>query len=199
MLNLSQSRLYCTRWNGLEKNDAVNDAEFKGNVLMLLREAMNFVKANTRKGWEKLADGRKNKPEYAERAVLEALVNHFIHRDYTVMGGEVHLDIYDDRIAVTSPGGMYSGQNVQDFAIEEISSVRRNPVLADVMAQMDYMEKRGSGLKKICNATMELESYKEERRPVFKSSPSQLSDARPRTRLGHLSASTHGSRCSLGL
>lgn len=47
------------------------------------------------------------------------------------MGGEVHLDIYDDRIAVTSPGGMYSGQNVQDFAIEEISSVRRNPVLAD--------------------------------------------------------------------
>ena len=165
--NLSQSRLYCTRWNGLEKDDAVNDAEFKGNVLMLLREAMNFVKANTRKGWEKLPDGRKNKPEYAERAVLEALVNHFIHRDYTVMGGEVHLDIYDDRIAVTSPGGMYSGQNVQDFAIEEISSVRRNPVLADVMAQLDYMEKRGSGLKKICNATRELESYKEERRPVL--------------------------------
>jgi len=98
---LSQSRLYCTRWDGLEKTDAINDAEFKGNILLLLREAMNFVKSNTRKGWEKLPDGRKNKPEYAERAVLEAMVNHFIHRDYTVMGGEVHLDIYDDRIAVT--------------------------------------------------------------------------------------------------
>ena len=47
------------------------------------------------------------KPEYAERAVLEAMVNHFIHRDYTVMGSEVHLDIYDDRLTVTSPGGMY--------------------------------------------------------------------------------------------
>ena len=35
------------------------------------------------------------------------MVNHFIHRDYTVMGGEVHLDIYDDRLTVTSPGGMY--------------------------------------------------------------------------------------------
>ena len=66
---------------------------------------MNFVKSNTRKGWEKLPNGRKNKPEYAERAVLEAMVNHFIHRDYTVMGGEVHLDIYDDRLTVTSPGG----------------------------------------------------------------------------------------------
>lgn len=167
---LSQSRLYCTRWDGLEKDDAINDAEFKGNILLLLREAMAFVKANTRKGWEKLPDGRKNKPEYAERAVLEACVNHLIHRDYTVMGGEVHLDIYDDRLVLTSPGGMYSGQLVQELSVEDVSSMRRNPVLADVMAQLDYMEKRGSGLKKICNATKELESYKEERRPVFKSS-----------------------------
>ena len=75
---------------------------------MLLREAMNFVKSNTKRGWEKLPGGRKNKPEYAERAVLEAMVNHFIHRDYTVMGSEVHLDIYDDRLTVTSPGGMYN-------------------------------------------------------------------------------------------
>ena len=172
--SMSQSRLYCTRWDGLEKGDAVNDAEFKGNILLLLREAMNFAKANTRYGWEKLPDGRKNKPEYAERAVLEACVNHFIHRDYTVMGGEVHLDIYDDRIALTSPGGMYSGQNVQDFAIEEISSVRRNPVLADVMAQLDLMEKRGSGLKKIFNATKAMKNYKEGRDPVFKSSVSQF-------------------------
>ena len=72
--HLIQSRLYCTRWDGLEKDDAINDAEFKGNILLLLREAMNFVKSNTKKGWEKLPDGRKNKPEYAERAVLEALV-----------------------------------------------------------------------------------------------------------------------------
>ena len=47
-----------------------------------------------------------------------------IHRDYTVMGSEVHLDIYDDRLAITSPGGMYSGQTVQDLPIEEISSDR---------------------------------------------------------------------------
>ena len=171
---LSQSRLYCTRWYGLEKSDAINDAEYKGNILLLLREAMNFVKSNTKKGWEKLPDGRKNKPEYAERAVLEAMVNHFIHRDYTVMGGEVHLDIYDDRIAVTSPGGMYSGQQVQDVPLEDISSLRRNPVLADVMAQLDYMEKRGSGLKRICNETKALEAYKDDRRPVFKSSSSQF-------------------------
>ena len=171
---LWQSRLYCTRWDGKTKSDAINDAEFTGNVLMLLREAMNFVKSNTKKGWEKLPNGRKNKPEYAERAVLEAMVNHFIHRDYTVMGGEVHLDIYDDRLAVTSPGGMYNGMLVQDLDIADVSSERRNPILANVMAQLDYMEKRGSGLTRICNETQALDGYKDELKPVFKSTPAQF-------------------------
>ena len=171
---LWQSRLYCTRWDGKEKGDAINDAEFTGNVLMLLREAMNFVKSNTKRGWEKLPDGRKNKPEYAERAVLEAMVNHFIHRDYTVMGGEVHLDIYDDRLTVTSPGGMYNGMLIQDLDIADVSSERRNPILANVMAQLDYMEKRGSGLTRICNETKALEGYKDELKPLFKSTPTQF-------------------------
>ena len=171
---LWQSRLYCTRWNGKEKGDAINDAEFTGNVLMLLREAMNFVKSNTKKGWEKLPNGRKNKPEYAERAILEAMVNHFIHRDYTVIGGEVHLDIYDDRLIVTSPGGMYNGMLIQDLDIADVSSERRNPILANVMAQLDYMEKRGSGLTRICNETKALEGYRDELKPVFKSTPAQF-------------------------
>ena len=171
---LWQSRLYCTRWDGKAKGDAINDAEFTGNVLMLLREAMNFVKSNTKKGWEKLPNGRKNKPEYAERAVLEAMVNHFIHRDYTVMGGEVHLDIYEDRLTITSPGGMYNGMLIQDLDIADVSSERRNPILANVMAQLDYMEKRGSGLTRICNETQALDGYKDELKPVFKSTPTQF-------------------------
>ncbi len=171
---LWQSRLYCTRWDGNAKYDAINDVEFTGNILMLLREAMNFVKSNTKKGWEKLPDGRKNKPEYAERAVLETMVNHFIHRDYTVMGSEVHLDIYDDRLTVTSPGGMYNGMLIQDLNIADVSSERRNPILANVMAQLDYMEKRGSGLTRICNETKALDGYREELKPVFKSTPTQF-------------------------
>lgn len=171
---LNQSRLYCTRWEGKVKGDAINDTEFTGNVLMLLREAINFVKSNTKKGWEKLPNGRKNKPEYAERAILETMVNHFIHRDYTVMGGEVHLDIYDDRIAVTSPGGMYNGMLIQNLDIADVSSERRNPVLANVMAQLNYMEKRGSGLTRICNETKALDGYTEELKPLFRSTPTQF-------------------------
>mgnify|MGYP000853541850 FL=1 len=171
---LTQSRLYCTRWEGVEKNDAINAAEFTGNVLILLREALNFVKSNTKSGWKKLPEGRKNAPEYAERAVLETLVNHFIHRDYTVIGSEVHLDIYDNRLIVTSPGGMYNGLLIQDLDIFDVSSERRNPILANVMAQLDYMEKRGSGLTRICNETKALNGYKEELKPIFKSTLTQF-------------------------
>lgn len=171
---LWQSRLYCTRWDGKDKSDAINDAEFTGNIIMLLRESMNFVKSNTRRGWEKLPTGRKNKPEYAERAVLEAMVNHFIHRDYTVMGGEVHLDIYDDRLTVTSPGGMCNGTLIQNLDIANVSSERRNPILANVMAQLDYMEKRGSGLTRICNETKALDGYQEALSPKFNSTPAQF-------------------------
>ena len=88
--------------------------------------------------------------------------------------GRVHLDIYDDRLTVTSPEGMYNGLLIQDLDIKDVSSERRNPILANVMAQLDYMEKRGSGLTRICNETKALEGYKDELKPMFKSTPTQF-------------------------
>lgn len=90
------------------------------------------------------------------------------------MGSEVHLDIYDDRLTVTSPGGMYNGMLIQNLDIADVSSERRNPILANVMAQLDYMEKRGSGLTRICNETKALDGYRDELKPVFKSTPAQF-------------------------
>ena len=63
---------------------------------------------------------------------------------------------------------------IQDLDIADVSSERRNPILANVMAQLDYMEKRGSGLPRICNETKALDGYKEELKPVFKSTPTQF-------------------------
>ena len=90
------------------------------------------------------------------------------------MGSEVHLDIYDDRLAITSPGGMYNGMLIQYLDIADVSFERRNPILANVMAQLDYMEKRGSGLTRICNETKALDGYRDELKPVFKSTPTQF-------------------------
>ncbi len=167
--NVYNSKLVCTRWVGLYKTDAINDHEYQGNLLLLLRAGVDFVNANTNNGWIKLPDRKKNFPDYAGRAVLEAIVNHLIHRDYTIVGGEVHIDIFDDRIEFNSPGGMFDGSFIQNRDITKIPSIRRNPILADVFTHLDYMEKRGSGLNKICLLTSQLDGYAEDRHPQFHS------------------------------
>ena len=65
------------------------------------------------------------------------------------MGSEVHIDIYDDRLEIYSPGGMPDGSVVQELDIDNVPSRRRNPVIADIFNRMNYMERRGSGFKKI--------------------------------------------------
>jgi ATP-dependent DNA helicase RecG len=55
---------------------------------------------------------RDEMPDYPERAVFEAFVNALIHRDYMILGSEVHIDMYDDRLEITSPGGMFGGKKI---------------------------------------------------------------------------------------
>lgn len=173
-----QSRVFCTRWNGLTKAngrmDALDDIEFEGNIIYLLKSSLDFVKRNSKKMWKKGPVYRIEYPEYPERAVQEALVNALIHRDYSVIGSEVHVDIYDDRLEIYSPGGMYDGTFVQDLDPLNVSSTRRNPIIADVFARMDLMERRGSGLRKIIEAYEAEENYKEELKPEFKSTESSF-------------------------
>lgn len=172
------SRVFCTRWNGLEKgsiyDDAIDDKEFEGNLIYLLQNASDFIRTNSKVRFAKAATERIDKPDYAERAITEALVNALIHRDYLVMGSEVHVDMFDDRLEITSPGGMLGGINVQDQDINNVKSERRNPIIADLFHRMRYMERRGSGLRKIINETAKLSGYTEDYKPVFYSTPSSF-------------------------
>ena len=113
-------------------------------------------------------------PEYPERAVQEAIVNALIHRDYSVVGSEVHIDIYDDRLEIFSPGGMADLTFIQDLNPLNVSSVRRNPILADLFARMDLMERRGSGLRKIIEAYEAEENFTNKMMPEFVSTETKF-------------------------
>ena len=106
-------------------------------------------------------------PEYPERAVLECLVNALIHRDYTELGSEVHIDIFDDRLEIYSPGGMMDGSVVQNLDKNNVPSKRRNPVIADIFSRIRYMERRGSGFRKVIDAYRLSENYADEKEPGF--------------------------------
>ena len=83
------------------------------------------------------------------------------------MGGEVHIDIYDDRVELVSPGAMLDGTQIQDRDIYKVPSMRRNPVIADVFTQLDYMEKRGSGLRKMRELTEKLPNFLQGKEPQY--------------------------------
>lgn len=168
---IRHSRLFCTRWNGLDKSggmvDALDSSEYSGSLIILLNEGVGFVKRNMKTRWKKTANSRIEMPDYCERSVFEALVNALIHRDYTVLGSEVHIDIYDDRLTIHSPGGMADGTRIQERDISNVSSTRRNPVLADIFGRLGYMERQGSGFKKITETYYAAHNYREELEPKF--------------------------------
>lgn len=78
------SRLFCTRWYGLDKAsgvmEALDDKEYSGSLISLLQDGMAFIQNNTKKRWKKTGTGRVEMPEYPEQAVHECLVNALIHR-----------------------------------------------------------------------------------------------------------------------
>ena len=163
----------------MDMADETPDAEEKEEAFEQLKRM-----ANTAKRWYKLPSYRLNFPEYAERAIEETCINHLIHRDMAVKGSEVHIDIYDDRIEFYSPGGMLDGTRIQDQDYRKVASKRRNPILAEVFSQLDYMEKRGSGLRKIVSRTESLAAYTKDKTPYFRSDSSSFFTIIPNVNYG---------------
>lgn len=129
--------------------------------------------------WRKTANSREEMPEYVERSYHEAIVNALAHRDYLVNGSEVHIDIYDDRMEIYSPGGMPDGSMIQDRDPLMVPSTRRNPVLADVFNRLGYMERKGSGFGKFISGYEFQINYDESKRPSFRSDRYQFTVVMP--------------------
>ena len=182
------SRLFCTRWNGLNKAggamDAIDDAEYEGSVLYLLDEGEAFIKRHAKMMWRKLPNSREELPEYVERSYHEALINALVHRDYLVNGSEVHIDIYDDRMEIYSPGGMADGVQIQDRDPLTVPSTRRNPLLADIFNRLGYMERKGSGFEKIINGYEFQVTFDESKKPSFYSDRTQFRVIMPNLNYG---------------
>lgn len=79
-----------------------------------------------------------------------------------MLGSEIHIEMFDDRMEISSPGGMANGRRIQDMDLRYIPSMRRNQVISDVFSRLHYMERRGSGIDRI------MTSYAEcAQKPIF--------------------------------
>ena len=157
---LRQSRIVCTRWKGNEKGsvdgDALDDQEFTdASLISLLGNAEAFIRNNSKNPWTIHGMRREENSDYPYRAVREVLVNAMIHRDYQIIGTEIHVDMFDDRLEITSPGGMLSGSRIQDMDLRRVPSMRRNEIISDIFGRLHYMDRRGSGIGRILSSYAE--------------------------------------------
>lgn len=87
---------------------------------------------------------REDVPMMPWKALREALVNAVIHRDYAITGSKVFLEVFADRVVVTSPGRLPNHMNVE--SVRSGGNPRsRNEMMANAMSAKGYMEGRGRG------------------------------------------------------
>ena len=148
------SLLVCRLWNGYDKgvSEAIDKKEFKGPLGETFSDAINFVKRNSSSGFIKLENGsRLDTFAYPELALREILVNAIAHRDYSISNTQIDVDIYKDRLEISSPGSWLLASSPEHYSLYKIPSVRRNKVICGCFEAIGLMEQSASGLKKVAD------------------------------------------------
>jgi len=78
--------------------------------------------------------------------IREAIINAIAHRDYTIEGAKIQLDVYPDRIIVKSPGKPVPPITMESLKNFTATSYSRNKKLTFIFNEMGYMEESALGM-----------------------------------------------------
>lgn len=147
-----RTKIVCTLWPDIGKGSSVILAseEISGNVLESIRKSIAFVLNHSVNGFRKESDSRVDYYSYPARSVTEGVVNAVAHRNYFMAGSQIEINMFKDRLEITSPGSLL-GVNAlnKEKNISSIIPRRRNEVICSLLEYCRYMESKGSGFDKI--------------------------------------------------
>ena len=148
----SFSKTQCAVFKGIDRAVFLDKREFTGPIYTQIEEAVDFVLRNIRLG--ATIDGlvRKEKYELPPEAIREMIINAHCHRNL-LDESCIQVAVYDERLEVTSPGGLYNGLTYEE--VMNGHSKIRNKGIANIFSQMGLVEAWGSGIKRILNAAEE--------------------------------------------
>ena len=146
------SKIQCAVFKGTDRAVFLDKREYTGPLYEQIDEALGFVLRNIRLGAKFEGVQRKEIYELPVDAIREMIVNAECHRNMTDESC-VQVAIYDDRLEVTSPGGLYNGLTFEE-AMGGHSKLR-NRAIANVFSQIGLIEAWGTGLQRIRNAAKE--------------------------------------------
>lgn len=154
-----KTEVQCSVFSGYNKGSEriVTINRFSGNIISVINYIMEFVEQRMNHSLIKLGDTRKNIDAYPQRALFEGVINAVAHRDYFLDGTQIQVDMFKDRLEISSPGSFYRGEKLgKTYDLSGIISKRRNELIASVLVSCNVMEAAGTGFDKI------IEEYKDE-------------------------------------
>jgi len=136
----------------------------EGNLFNQLERTVEAIKKHLSVRFEIKGIERQDIWDYPIEAVREAVINALIHKDY-LSTAEIQIKIYDDKIWMWNPGKLPKELSIEDLK-KEHSSYPRNPLIANVFYLAGFIERWGSGTKRIVDLCKEQNlpepDYKEE-------------------------------------
>lgn len=150
--NGKKTEVQCSVFSGFNKGSGriVTINRFHGNITSTIHYIMDFVNQRMNHSMIKLDDVRKNIDAYPKRALFEGVINAVAHRDYFLDGTQIQVDMFKDRLEISSPGGFYRGEKFgKTYDLSGIISKRRNELITGVLVGCSVMEAAGTGFDKI--------------------------------------------------
>jgi ATP-dependent DNA helicase RecG len=133
------------RFDGVTLADPVLDAkEVQGHLPQQLDQIDNLLPIQIRVARVPVEGLRhEDRPDYPKFAVRELVFNGLLHRTYEGSNAPVRLYWFRDRVEIQSPGGLYGAVTPENY--DRINDYR-NPVLAEAMKALGYVERFGTGI-----------------------------------------------------
>jgi ATP-dependent DNA helicase RecG len=136
----------CLLFKGNSKVYILDRKSFEFDLLRNIDEAVIFIERHLNLAYEIKELRRKEILEIPEFVIREAIVNAVAHRDYFERGANVQVDIFDNRIEISNPGGLPKGLKPENFGKH---SVARNSLVAALLHRCNYIEKAGTGIQRM--------------------------------------------------
>jgi ATP-dependent DNA helicase RecG len=127
--------------------DIIDTVITGGNLFEQLDATIDAIKKHLNVRFEIKGIQRKDIWEYPIEALREAVINALIHKDYSSTA-EIQIRIYDDKIWIWNPGKLPPQLTIDDLKREH-SSYPRNPLIANAFYLAGFIERWGSGTKRI--------------------------------------------------
>ena len=140
------SRIQCAVFSGLDKVHFLDRKEFEGPAYELLEQTQVFLLQHLNKSARIEGMLREDIFEIPVPVLRELVANAILHRNYLVHGF-IQVSIFDDRVEILSPGGLYANLSREEMLAG--NSRHRNPILADIFQRMGIVEKWGTGIRRV--------------------------------------------------